>query len=69
MRGTCRWAGSQPIGKAAAINDPVSRSCSAKEMRMARDGFGSDTRGNGFKCHYLLYFNPNTDTNTNTVGY
>jgi outer membrane usher protein FimD/PapC len=34
-----------------------------------RDGFGSDTHGNGFECHYLPYFNSNTDTNTNIVGY
>jgi hypothetical protein len=34
-----------------------------------RDGFGSDTHGNGFKCHYLPYFNPNTDTNTNIIIY
>jgi hypothetical protein len=34
-----------------------------------RDGFGSNTHGNEFKCHYLPYFNPNTDTNTNTIGY
>jgi hypothetical protein len=39
----------------------------AKSFVMARDGFGSDTHGNGFECHYLLYFNPNTDTNT--IGY
>jgi hypothetical protein len=35
----------------------------------SRDGFGSDTHGNGFECHYLPYFNSNTDTNTNTIGY
>ena len=34
-----------------------------------RVGFGSDTHENGFECHYLPYFNPNTDTNTNIVGY
>jgi hypothetical protein len=32
-----------------------------------RDGFRSDTHGNGSECHYLPYFNPNTDTNT--IGY
>jgi hypothetical protein len=32
-----------------------------------RDGFGSDTLGNEFECHYLLYFNSNT--NVNTIGY
>jgi hypothetical protein len=37
--------------------------------RLYRDGFGSDTHGNGFECHYLPYFNSNTDTNTNIVGY
>jgi hypothetical protein len=26
-------------------------------------------QGNRFECHYLPYFNPNTDTNTNTIGY
>jgi hypothetical protein len=36
-------------------------------VRERRDGFGSDTYGNGFECHYLPYFNPNTDTNT--IGY
>ena len=35
----------------------------------SRDGFRSDTHGNGFECHYLPYFNSNTDTNTNIVGY
>jgi hypothetical protein len=34
-----------------------------------RDGFGSDTHGNRFEYHYLPYFNPNTDTNTNIVEY
>jgi hypothetical protein len=34
-----------------------------------RDGFGSDTHGNGFECHYLPYFNSNMDTNTNTIEY
>jgi hypothetical protein len=39
------------------------------QHQTTRDGFGSDTHGNGFECHYLPYFNPNTDTNTNTVEY
>jgi hypothetical protein len=30
-----------------------------------RDGFGSDTHRNGYGCHYLSYFN----TNTNIIGY
>jgi hypothetical protein len=36
---------------------------------ISRDGFGSDTHENGFEYHYLPYFNPNTDTNTNIIGY
>jgi hypothetical protein len=32
-----------------------------------RDGFESDTHGNGSECHYLPYFNSNTDTNS--IGY
>jgi hypothetical protein len=44
------------------------------EIRVAgapkgRDGFGSDTHGYEFGCHYLLHFISNSDTNTNIMEY
>jgi hypothetical protein len=34
-----------------------------------RDGFGSDTHGYEFGCHYLPHFISNSDTNTNIIKY
>jgi hypothetical protein len=34
-----------------------------------RDGFGSDTHGYEFRCHYLPHFISNSDTNTNIIEY
>jgi hypothetical protein len=34
-----------------------------------RDGFGSDTHGYKFGCHYLPHFISNSDTNTNIIEY
>jgi hypothetical protein len=34
-----------------------------------RDGFGLDTHGYEFGCHYLPHFISNSDTNTNIVEY
>jgi hypothetical protein len=34
-----------------------------------RDGFGSDTHGYEFACHYLPHFISNSDTNTNIIEY
>jgi hypothetical protein len=34
-----------------------------------RDGFGSDTHGYEFGCHYLPHFISNSDTNTNIIEY
>jgi hypothetical protein len=34
-----------------------------------RDGFGSDTHGYEFGCHYLPHFILNSDTNTNIIEY
>jgi hypothetical protein len=33
------------------------------------DGFGSDTHGYEFRCHYLPHFILNSDTNTNIIEY
>jgi hypothetical protein len=38
-------------------------------MHLARDGFGSDTHGYEFGCHYLPHFISNSDTNTNVIEY
>ena len=35
----------------------------------AKDGFGSDTDKIKSGCHLLLYFNPNTDANTDLIRY
>ena len=34
-----------------------------------KDGFGSDTDGIGSGCHLLPHFNPDTNANTNLIGY
>jgi hypothetical protein len=34
-----------------------------------RDGFGSDTHGYEFGCHYLPHFISNSNSNTNTIEY
>ena len=39
------------------------------EMVLAKDGFGSDTDEIGFGCHLLPYFNPDTNANTDLIGY
>jgi hypothetical protein len=33
------------------------------------DGFGSDTHGYEFGCHYLSHFSLNSDMNTNIIEY
>jgi hypothetical protein len=43
------------------------RSVDLEHVLVGRDGFGSDTHGNKSECHYLPYFNSNT--NMNTIGY
>jgi hypothetical protein len=53
----------------AIYKPPTGEEQVVQEEVYNRDGFGSDTHGNRFECHYLPYFNPNTDTNTNTIGY
>jgi hypothetical protein len=35
----------------------------------SRDGFGSDTHGYEFWCHYLPHFISNSDANTNIIEY
>jgi hypothetical protein len=36
---------------------------------LLRDGFGSDTHGYEFGCHYLPHFISNSDTNSNIIEY
>jgi hypothetical protein len=38
-------------------------------IKYGRDGFGSDTHGYEFGCHYLPHFISNSDTNTNIIEY
>jgi hypothetical protein len=39
------------------------------QVPLRRDGFGSDTHGYEFGCHYLPHFISNSDTNTNIIKY
>jgi hypothetical protein len=42
---------------------------SRSEPHLCRDGFGSDTHGYEFGCHYLPHFISISDTNTNIIEY
>jgi hypothetical protein len=61
IRGECRRRTSP---KVAATHD-----LEARTSARGRDGFGSDTHGYEFGCHYLPHFISNSDTNTNTIEY
>ena len=36
---------------------------------MNKDGFGSDTNEIGSGCHFFSHFNPDTNANTDLIGY
>jgi hypothetical protein len=52
----------------ALMTASISRA-SDREALLCRDGFGSDTHGYEFECHYLPHFISNLDTNTNIIEY
>jgi hypothetical protein len=45
----------------------IPRRCDA--YTIGRDGFGSDTHGYEFGCHYLPHFISTSDTNTKIIEY
>jgi hypothetical protein len=47
----------------------LKRTTKVTQLHLGKDGFGSDTHGYEFGCHYLPHFISNSDTNTNIIEY
>ena len=55
---------------APPLSLPTVAACNSQnDMTLGKDGFRSDMDETGFGCHLLPHFNPNTNANTNILGY
>jgi hypothetical protein len=61
-----RWSAGEGRGsiRMRLREDRGSTRVDASAAAPRRDGFGSDTHGNEFGCHYLPHFNSNSNTNS-----